>query len=618
MTDFYRGTFDRVCEDFYIYNGAVRCGVIRRGDAALLVDCCDSLTPQQLMQIGVRRVEMILLTQYTRPHTAGAKYYAEQGAEVICSREERMLIEHPESYWQNEKNRWMLIDYRPYHMTPVEGIPVSRAVTQGEKICWRDLVISVLQTPGATDGAVSYLLPIEGKTYAFCGELMCAGGQVPELYSLQVKDQVSCGYHGFLGARYDILRSARVLADAGVDRVIPSHGPVIEDIRGEIDLLDVHIRELMDNYSGVSAMNFYFPELFPVHEGEQRLRASRLQDMPDYVLPCGIICFLLKSKTGAAIMLDCFRPENVEVAQRYIDQGVITSIDKLVVTHYHYDHIEGVPTAVGRFGSEVVATEPLADVLNHPRAYFMPCVVNVPMRVHAVPSGTSIQWNEFKLTLLHYPGQTLYGDALLVEKDGQRLLFVGDSLSPTGLDDYCPGNRNFLREGTGMLDCLDWVERLNPVLLVNQHQEHAFSYDQQQIDFLREALRHRRTLVKALARQRHEEYALDEWWVRAYPFESHAHPGDCVTISLSVTNHTEEPMTVRAQSASEVFSSPIQEAVVPPLTSGLESGENADGHLKFTLSVPKDIPAGRYVIPFRVQVDGVYLGQFRCAQICVD
>jgi hypothetical protein len=74
---------------------------------------------------------------------------------------------------------------------------------------------------------------------------------------------------------------------------------------------------------------------------------------------------------------------------------------------------------------------------------------------HAVPDGQTLRWHEWQFTFWRFPGQTLYHGGLVARRDdGQTYLFVGDSFTPTGMDDYCMQNRNFLREGDGYEYCL--------------------------------------------------------------------------------------------------------------------------------------------------------------------
>ena len=267
---------------------------------------------------------------------------------------------------------------------------------------------------------------------------------------------------------------------------------------------------------------------------------------------------------------------------------------------------------VQRSGCDVWAVEPLADVLNRPEAYFLPCCSNPKVEALALAQDQPFRFHEFTLTPMFFPGQTLYGDALLVEKAGERLLFVGDSFAPTGLDDYCAGNRNFLREDTGMLLCLDIAERLAPVGLINQHQKHVFEFDGEQIAFMRAAIRSRRALVEALTFQPHYEYALDEWYMRAEPFEQAVRAGERAELKLMMTNHTPVPCRIEAQPVLPEGwrAEEPRTATIPAHTSGWAQ-EPADGAVCLSIQAPSDAPKGRTVIPIRITIDGRYLGPIR-------
>src|SRR3972149_10049912 len=68
----------------FILKGAVNTGVLVEGTHALLIDCCDTVTPSRLDALGVREVEMILCTQHRRSNVAGAYAFVAGGGGVIA------------------------------------------------------------------------------------------------------------------------------------------------------------------------------------------------------------------------------------------------------------------------------------------------------------------------------------------------------------------------------------------------------------------------------------------------------------------------------------------------------------------------------------------------------
>ena len=111
-----------------------------------------------------------------------------------------------------------------------------------------------------------------------------------------------------------------------------------------------------------------------------------------------------------------------------------------------------------------------------PTTYYLSAAPE-PIRVHKpMEDGQSWQWREFKMTSYFYPGQTRYHDALFVENGDVRMLFVGDSHTMSGIDDYCAYNRNWLGRDVGFQYCLSLIEKLQPTHMFNCHVADAFFF----------------------------------------------------------------------------------------------------------------------------------------------
>ena len=92
--------------------------------------------------------------------------------------------------------------------------------------------------------------------------------------------------------------------------------------------------------------------------------------------------------------------------------------------------------------------------------------------------------------------------------DGQTFLFVGDSFTPSGMDDYCMQNRNILRAGAGYEFCLRRIAALpRNTWLMNQHVEPMFRYSEAQIARMQTELVNRSLPLKDMvAMARHQLY----------------------------------------------------------------------------------------------------------------
>ena len=141
---------------------------------------------------------------------------------------------------------------------------------------------------------------------------------------------------------------------------------------------------------------------------------------------------------------------------------VVTKVDGIFVTHYHDDHTNYVAEAAKVFDCPVYSTVEYEDVLERPGAYHLPALTDNAIKdVTGFKTGHKMSWEEFELTFLFFPGQTLYHGALQVKKKGERtILFIGDAFSPSGIDDYCLLNRNLIHEDSGYFFCLKKLRQM--------------------------------------------------------------------------------------------------------------------------------------------------------------
>jgi hypothetical protein len=224
--------------------------------------------------------------------------------------------------------------------------------------------------------------------------------------------------------------------------------------------------------------------------------------------------------------------------------------------------------------------------------------------------GESWEWEEFRLTSYDYPGQTLYHAALLAETDDLRMLFVGDSHTMSGNDDYCAYNRNLLGRDVGFQYCLALLEKLRPTHLFNCHVNDAFHFTPGEIRFMRAKLDERERLFGALVPWDHPNYGTDPSWVRCYPYLQPARPGQSVSWEVVLTNHSAQPQRVRCRAIPPqrmgIARTAWQAAEIPPKT------EHA---IRVSIDIPDELTTGRYVVPVDVQLGQRLLPRFTEALI---
>ena len=306
---------------------------------------------------------------------------------------------------------------------------------------------------------------------------------------------------------------------------------------------------------------------------------------------------MLVSESGSAFVMDVGSPRIVGRVKTMQQDGEIKNVEGLWVTHYHNDHTAGIPEFQRQFDCPCFTDRRLANVLTNPTAWRLPCLLPEPIRVdRPMDDGQSWPWHEFALTSYFYPGQTLYHAALLVEHQGLRMLFVGDSHTMSGIDDYCAYNRNWLGRDVGFQYCLSLIEKLTPTHIFNCHVNDAFTFTRDEIRFMRANLDRREQRFGELVPWDHANYGIDPSWVRCEPYTQKAEPGETVRWDVVIMNHSRQSQAAACR------------AVLPRrLGSQISPWSHADvlgkseGRLAVSFRLPPNTRPGRYVVPVDVQ-----------------
>lgn len=432
-------------------------------------------------------------------------------------------------------------------------ISIKRTVNDGDVIDLDGLENRVLDTPGYTRGSVTYVVDDLGTRIAFTGDLIYGDGQIFDIYSLQdeIPEANLRGYHGYAARIADVISSLDKVLAAEPDVLVPARGPLIRNPKTSIPLLQKRLREVYRNYLSTSALLWYFGEehiqtcadrvlgegnkIEPVVWAE-----SVLDEAPGWIRDVNTSRLLI-SENKEALLIDCGYQSVIDYVKQLIKDGEITTLSAIYATHYHNDHTDMIAVAAEEFGCPVYSHTVMEDILEYPGAYRMPAATDKAVENTIVfAEGESLRWNEFTLTFYDYPGQALYHSGMHVKKDdAESILFVGDSFTPSGIDDYCLLNRNLMHQDTGYFRCLDVLTRIDPdTYLINQHVKQPFRFSAQQIQALRNAYHERFDLLVELIPFDDPNYGIDEGWARFYPYGQEVTTGDNAHLFLRIYNHS--------------------------------------------------------------------------------
>lgn len=506
--------------------------------------------PEGAAIYGAPGAKVVLVT-----HARRDVLWAADEAGLVAPEGEARLISEAGKFWSLFRQTRFHDYAQKSTKVPEREYAVTRTVKGGDTLTYGDVTIRVIDTPGFTPGAVSYVYERGGKKYVATGDLIYSGGRLLDLYSLQdaVAETKTRGYHGFAARAGQLIASLRKVRAEGADVLVPARGPMITRPAAEIDLLVGRLQALLDSHFATDALRWYWgPESWQTRATLAMGKAPSApmpmaveRDLPGYVIAIGN-SRLLVSTSGAAFLLDAGYPQIVEKLEELQAAGRFRNLEGVWVTHYHDDHTDHVSKVAKKFGAKVFFNERIKDIVENPGRYRMPCLTTNAIAGDARGEGERWAWREFQFTSYFFPGQTLYHGGLSVEREGaDKLFFVGDSFTPSGTDDYCLQNRNFVHANEGYRYCLDLLEKLGGThWLINQHVLPMFRYDAGQMGRMREELAKRERLLAELTPLPDANYAVDESWARIYPYSVR---GKQVAVELRVDNHTAKAQEFRVR-----------------------------------------------------------------------
>ncbi len=589
----------RISDNIYVYKANINIGIVTDGDRALLIDFGDGSVMPSL--IG-KTIDKVIFTHHHRDQAF--ELDKDNNIKIGVPEKEKVWFADVQSYWNDPSYRWHIYNVHPHNLMLSESINVHETYKEGDSFKWGSATISVIETSGHTDGSISYVIEVDNAKYIFSGDVIYDTGQIWELYSLQ-KGETTTDYHGFLGARNELKQSLLKLKSQSPKSIIPSHGNIIDNPNEAIDSLINRLDVCYDKYVAISALRYYFPQMFTEFEekeGHMPIRDGKA--IPSCLRHYGTSWFII-SENKDLFVIDCGSKEVIKEIQRLQASNDINKVSGLFVSHYHDDHVDAIPDFQKEFDCPVYTDERMADILENPIAYRLPCISPSVIKVsNWTKDGESWNWNEFKMTAYHFPGQSYYHSGLLIEGHGITMFFAGDSFTMSGIDDYCSWNRNWLGEGVGFDRCLALMQELKPTHIFNCHVDQAFDFTDEEITFMRANLAEREKIYGELFPWDSPNYGMDEYWVHCYPYEQNVSDNKNVDLHVDITNHSSsERLAICRPVLPRSWDIKIEQksALIPP---------KSEARISFSFIAPNEA-SGKIIIPIELIYNGHNLGQFR-------
>ena len=603
----------RITDHVFLNRGALNAVIVRKNSKSLVINCHSEFDRENC---GYLNIKEIICLNYRSSLNSGIVRFADGGVNITVPLKQKGYFTNPIGFLSDPENQFDFYGVHPDNDMISKNIADVITADGGSVIDFEGVAIEFCGTDGDTDGELSCIINDGGVKIGVCGDIIYSGGKLPFLFRFCKGSNGILDYHSFINNKDALIESVKKLSACGM--IIPPRGPVITAPPQDIEKLIKNINALYVNYASSSALNFYFPGyLRPAYT----IPPAAVEKKPDNFKHFDTSVLVI-SKNKRGFLIDCGGERAVNAIEGYLGRGEIISLDGCFVTHYHDDHTQGLKLLQSRFGCKIYAVRSMADILENPGAYYLTCLTPNAVKPCAVDGMHEFDWEEYKITIMEFPGQTLYHGALLLDMpDAQgggrtKILFCGDSFSPTGFDDYCAQNRLFLAGRRGYKKCLDLIAYHKPDYLINQHQENMFVFGDQMLERLNRALDEKTELIRICTPWKAPDFALDFEWVRFYPYVSEAIKGEPHDMELHITGHCESATELRIKLSvpDGVVRDGISDSGITAAVNGytcgyVNGGADSDIRIPFRLHITENFKGNAAVIGAHVWADGVYHGE---------
>jgi glyoxylase-like metal-dependent hydrolase (beta-lactamase superfamily II) len=592
----------RLEDHLYVFEDTCLVYLLVDGEHGLLVDSGSGAVLDELESVGVRQIDWVLHTHHHRDQCQGDARLIDHGALLAVPKHEVPLFAEVEQFWDS-RHLMHRYDLGSERFTLRQSVPVAATLDDYGAFHWGPHAFRVLPAPGHTKGSIVLLTEVDGKTMAFTGDLIASPGKLWQIHPLQ------WSYGGGVGILDGVQPAAQALADlraARPDRLLPSHGEVIEDHEAAIDELLANLRALVRYWETDANDATLISRPVGLVADRHLVQISDHLWMNQYSFANS---YVLIADSGNALFLDYGYPtfHHFLGGFRFAEHSLrelaaragLRHVDLVIPSHYHDDHIGGIPYLQETFGARVWAHEIMVDLLEHPSTYNLPCLLPQPIRVQrSLQDGEVFSWEEFQLQIAHTPGHTFYHAGLFLEVDGLRVALTGDTLHAGMAGPILGGPiyQNRFRPGDFELS-IQRLREWHPDLLLTGHTGVA-EVDSAWLEVAsRRACGADEGLYTLSMLPDEVRLALDPSWVSLHPYEQTMSPGD----DFEITAHVRNP----GRAAHAVIALQVPGGwTVDPCRAAIEIPAGEEGELRFSLRIPDDwTRAGTMVICADVTLD---------------
>ena len=601
---------EKLSDNLYLYRDTCNVYVVRDRDKALLIDFGSGAVLDELTALGITQVEWILHTHHHRDQCQGDHLANERQIPIAVPAHELPYFEEVEVFW-GSRQIYDIYDVRQTFFTLAKSVRTARVLEDYETFSWGPYTFFIQPTPGHTLGHITLIATIDGARIGFSGDLIAAPGKVQTLYDLQY------AYGAGDGCDYMVYSLAK-MREQGCDQLCPSHGDPLRDTAVALQALEDKFRAYMKHRWGIDT---------PTHDIAPRAISPHLLQIPG----CSNT-WIVVSDSGKALFVDYgsqsftfmysfsilfeagnrlrMQEHNLELLRTNFG---VQQIDLALPSHYHDDHVNGLPYLQRHHDTRIWCFENMADIMRHPHGYKLGCTYPEPVAIErALGQGETFKWEEYEFQVFHTPGHADYHMAMFGEIDGAQVAFSGDEVNMRSEDQYTSNNiwRNHVHANSHEITGTLYLER-QPELVCPGHggpfemgAEHWRSFH----TWCRQEQQHWRELAAPAAL----EQAVYPDYVFLYPYQPPAKPGEQVRMQVWFENIFDRESTLEYQLV-------LPDGwIADPDNGRIIAAPGEKKIIDFTLQIPVTQPTTyrRQAFTLDATLDGKHLGQL--AEAVVD
>ena len=589
--------FELIQANIYRLQDACNVYLLRSGNSGILIDAGSDRLAGALESLGVEQIDWILHTHYHRDQCLGSAGLKNTGTKTAIGKSDAdylqaAIIDLP----INISDRYLLSDELSdfgRRMEPFQKPGVDRQLSDGEEIKWNEYTIRVVDTPGHTKGSVSYLVEVGGRLICFSGDLIMQGGYIQNLYSMQWIYLQNPGIDSSV-------TSIDKISLLDPELILPSHGPRIKEPQADLHRLRSRLLEFQNRFHIQRAGRWNWSGFVQVSE-------HVIQD-------CGTTSQLVISESGEVLMFDCggnFTSERLAEAKQKFG---IKKIDVIIPSHWHSDHINGIPALAASEGAEIWVWEGLREHVEHPENFITTCWTDTKFKADRILSeGEIFEWGGYSFQVFHNPVHMEQQMGLAVRIDGIKFYFTADG-SSSNREGYMRSSihcYNGISTHTGLIKTARSFYDADPYICLPAHSNGFATHSDTRLEFIEWAMT-TTDIITALLPPGHSEIGFNPYWTSFYPAKKTMIPGEKEQVVLRIKNTASHHISGKAWLKSH------DDIIFPEKALSYDLGPGQEGEIPVEIKVKAGCLPGTYIITADIKFDHEFFGEYPQGYIIID